>query len=149
MPAISTHCWPVISSSPTSIRCNWHPNAAGTRGRLTSNYAEVQASLAAEHGAANVYLISRRFLDWATPERLAGDFAKASLRTGGSVVGELAEAGAKFNSSTKTWPPGSGSRASRTSGRILRGPGRADSHGLVPATGPFGQNQAGRIHAPA
>jgi hypothetical protein len=66
--------------------------SAGTRGRLSSNYLEVQANLAAEHGPANVYLISRRFLDWATPERLSGDFAKASLATGGSVVAELAEA---------------------------------------------------------
>ena len=64
----------------------------GTQARLSSNYLEVQASLAAEHGAANVYLISRRFLAWATPEVLAGDFAKASATTGGSVVAELAEA---------------------------------------------------------
>ncbi len=64
--------------------------SAGMRLRLTSNYAEVQASLAAEHGAANVYLISRRFLDWASPERLSGDFATASLTTGGSVVAERA-----------------------------------------------------------
>ena len=64
--------------------------SAGTRGRLTSNYAEVQANLAALHGAANVYLISRRFLDWATPERLSGDFANASVATGGSVVTETA-----------------------------------------------------------
>jgi hypothetical protein len=66
--------------------------SAGTRRRLSSNYLEVQASLAAEHGAANVYLISRRFLDWATPERISGDFAATSLTTGGSVVAELAEA---------------------------------------------------------
>ena len=66
--------------------------SAGTRARHSSNYLEVQANLAAEHGPANVYLISRRFLDWATPERLSGDFAKASVMTGGSVVAELAEA---------------------------------------------------------
>jgi len=66
--------------------------ALGIHGRLTSNYIEVQASLAAEHGAANVYLLSQRFLEWASPERLAGDFTKASLIRGGSVEGELAEA---------------------------------------------------------
>jgi hypothetical protein len=64
--------------------------ATANQGRLESNYAEVQASLAAEHGASNVYLESRRFLDWATPERIAGDFASASLTSGGSIAGELA-----------------------------------------------------------
>ncbi|MFI5460643.1 MAG: hypothetical protein ACHRXM_34950 [Isosphaerales bacterium] len=62
----------------------------GIHGRLTSNYVEVQASLAAEHGAANVYLLSRRFIEWASPERLAGDFTTAVLTRGGSVEGELA-----------------------------------------------------------
>ena len=53
----------------------------------------MQASLAAEHGAAKVYLISRRFLDWATPERLVGRLSPtASLITGGSAVAELADA---------------------------------------------------------
>jgi hypothetical protein len=66
------------------------PKATITPGRLTSNYDLVQASLAAEHGAGNVYLLSRRFLDWATPERMAGDFARASLASGLTVVGELA-----------------------------------------------------------
>jgi hypothetical protein len=50
---------------------------AGKYSRLTSNYAEVQANLAAEHGAGNCYLISRRFLDWATPERFSGELAMA------------------------------------------------------------------------
>jgi len=66
--------------------------ALGIHDRLTSNYVEVQASLAAEHGAANVYLLSRRFLEWATPERLSGDFASTIRTVGGSVNGELAEA---------------------------------------------------------
>jgi len=62
----------------------------GIHGRLTSNYTEVQASLAAEHGAANVYVLSRRFLEWASTERLAGDFTTAVLTSGSSVEGELA-----------------------------------------------------------
>ena len=52
----------------------------------------MHAGLAAEHGAANVYLLSRRFLEWATPERLAGDFARSMLTAGGSLERELAEA---------------------------------------------------------
>ena len=80
------------SSFPTLIRSSWPRDAPGTHDRLTSNYVEVHASLAAEHGAANVYLLSRRFLEWATPERLSGDFAKSILTAGGSVERELAEA---------------------------------------------------------
>jgi hypothetical protein len=53
---------------------------------------EVSANLAAEHGAANVYLLSRRFLEWATPELLSGDFSKPILATGGSVEHAIAEA---------------------------------------------------------
>ncbi len=67
------------------------PEAAGSYPRLTSNYSEVRASLDAEHGRANVYLLSQRFLDWATPERLSGEIAHASTAAGRSVVGELAE----------------------------------------------------------
>ncbi len=60
----------------------------GTRRQATTNYAEVQANLAAEHGAGNVYLVSRRFLDWATPERLSGELVGARLATG---VAEITE----------------------------------------------------------
>ena len=124
--------------------------AAGTRSRLTSNYAEVQASLAAEHGAANVYLISRRFLDWATPERLSGDFAKASLTSGGSVVAELAEARRQIQLEYEDLAAWLRLKGVKDLGPDPSGdPGRADSHGLVPATGPVGQDQTGRIHAPA
>ena len=63
-----------------------------TRSRLTSNYAEVQAGLAAEHGAANIYLISRRFLNWATPERFSGEFLSARPASGRAVAALSAEA---------------------------------------------------------
>ena len=65
---------------------------AGTRSRLTSNYAEVQARLAAEHGAANTYLISRRFLNWATPERLSGEFLRRAPPAGARPSADLREA---------------------------------------------------------
>jgi hypothetical protein len=67
-------------------------DAQETHDRVASNYVEVHASLAAEYGAANVYLLSRRFLEWATPERLSGDFAKSILTAGGSIEREIAEA---------------------------------------------------------
>jgi hypothetical protein len=71
---------------PLELACETYVN----HDRLKSNYVEVQAGLAAEHGAANVYLLSRRFLEWATPERLSGDFARSILKAGGSVERELA-----------------------------------------------------------
>jgi hypothetical protein len=86
--ALLTGSYTLPAIDPLQLACE----AAGARWRITSNYAEVQASLAAEHGAANVYLISQRFLEWATPERLSGDFAKARLTTGGSIAAEHAEA---------------------------------------------------------
>jgi hypothetical protein len=58
------------------------------RERHTSNYSAVLARLVAEHGAGNVYLLSRRFLDWASAERLAADFAGASVKSGLSLVSE-------------------------------------------------------------
>ena len=42
------------------------------RAGMTHNYNEVRAGLAARHGAGNVYLLSRRFLEWAYVERLSG-----------------------------------------------------------------------------
>jgi hypothetical protein len=66
--------------------------ATRLRGRLTSNYDEVRASLAAEYGPANVYMLSRRFLEWASAARLSGDFATAILETGGTLEAEIAEA---------------------------------------------------------
>jgi hypothetical protein len=64
---------------------------ASTRRRLTSNYAEVQARLAAEHGAGQFYLVSRRFLEWATPERLSGELALARTTRGAGPAAELTE----------------------------------------------------------
>jgi hypothetical protein len=61
---------------------------AATQNQLTSNYAEVQANLAAEHGAGNFYLTSRRFLDWATPERLSGELAKAGTARSAAELSE-------------------------------------------------------------
>jgi hypothetical protein len=66
--------------------------APGIRTKVTSSYAEVLASLAAEHGAANVYLLSQRFLEWASAARLSGDFVEAIVAEGGTVEGQLAEA---------------------------------------------------------
>jgi hypothetical protein len=40
--------------------------------RLEHNYNEARASLAAENGASNVYLLSRRFLEWGSHTRLSG-----------------------------------------------------------------------------
>jgi hypothetical protein len=64
----------------------------GARSRLTSNYAEVQAGLAAEHGAANAYLISRRFLNWATSERLSSEFLSGRPASGTATGPLSAEA---------------------------------------------------------
>ena len=118
----STHFWPVVTRSPRSIRCNWLLNRLAPAAGSTSNYAEVQASLAAEHGAANVYLISQPVSRLGHPRTALGRFCqRRASTTGGSVVAESSPSrGGRFNSNTKTWPPGSGSRASRTSGRIPR-----------------------------
>jgi hypothetical protein len=77
---------------PASDPLQMAATTSGTRSRLTSNYAEVQAGLAAEHGAANTYLISRRFLNWATPERLSGEFPSARPASGPATVPLSAEA---------------------------------------------------------
>ncbi len=66
--------------------------AARRHERITRNYADVQARLVVEDGAGNVYLLSERFLDWATPERLAGDLAASRLKSGLSINAEIAEA---------------------------------------------------------
>jgi hypothetical protein len=63
-----------------------------TRSRVTSNYTELQAGLAAEHGAANTYLISRRLLNWATPERLSSEFLSGRPAGGTATVALSAEA---------------------------------------------------------
>jgi hypothetical protein len=42
------------------------------RGSIKHNYNEVRARLAAQHGASNVYLLSRRLFEWASPARLLG-----------------------------------------------------------------------------
>jgi hypothetical protein len=56
--------------------------------RLSSNYADVRASLTAEYGADRLYMVSRRFLEWASRERLAGNFSQASLGSGRTVAEE-------------------------------------------------------------
>ncbi len=66
------------------------PDAALPQSRLESNYRQVQASLDAEFVLPDVYLLSRRFLEWATIERLSGDFVTASLTSGASAADELA-----------------------------------------------------------
>ena len=67
-------------------------DAARLHEQITRNYADVQARLVAESGVGHVYLVSERFLDWATPERLAGDFAASRLKSGLSINAEIAEA---------------------------------------------------------
>jgi hypothetical protein len=46
--------------------------AFAIRASMKHNYNEVRAGLAAKHGAGNVYMLSRRFLEWASVERLSG-----------------------------------------------------------------------------
>src|SRR5206468_1729952 len=67
-------------------------DAMGSRRRLTSNYADVRRKLAKEHGEGNVYLLSRRFLDWAAPQRISGDHGPAGAKPGAPIGGGLPEA---------------------------------------------------------
>jgi hypothetical protein len=58
--------------------------------RVSTNYADVAAQLAADYGAGNFYLLSRRFMTWATPERLAGDLFNTSSKSSRLAALELA-----------------------------------------------------------
>ena len=81
-----------LRRSPPSIRCNWPRRRPARTAGSRATTPKCRRSLAAEHGAANVYLISRRFLDWATPERLCGRFRQGEPRHGRPVAAEHAEA---------------------------------------------------------
>ena len=110
----------------------------------------MHASLAAEHGAANVYLLSRRFLEWATPERLSGDFARSILAAGGSVERELAEARRQIQLEYEDLAAWLRLKGVKDLGpESLRGAGRADPRGILSAARLVGHDQAGRVHSPA
>ena len=124
--------------------------AAGTRGRLTSNYAEVQAK------PRRRARCGQRLPDLPALSRLGhARTALGRLRQGEPQQRGLGRRGARRGTaadSARVRRPGRLAQAQGHQGpraRSVRDRGGADSYGLVPATGPVGQDPTGRIHAPA
>jgi hypothetical protein len=64
----------------------------GLRTDHTSNYAAVRQQFYNQYGAENVYFVSERFSEWASPETLGAELAKAVATAGSSTASSVKEA---------------------------------------------------------